>query len=231
MKKLNMLLIVAVLVAALMAQAVPAKLIRLEVYNYTGENVFMRLEGIVTGQFYYLTIPPTTRANWYQPKVYTILTDYYRRTTWACGGVESTGQLRIIKNFRMNFTACDVLPQRWTDPFGTGLLFKAPNFGEPTMEKVVYFQKLTNYAWVKVPLNVPLGIDSNLWLTFSFDINFLNPGGTVGYGVPFELGEFCAPNNCFYRLLFNPFDTGVDLLIPDGAAYGPGANNYFRYRY
>src|SRR5512139_2570022 len=157
MKKLNMLLVVAILVTALIAQAIPAKLIRLEVYNWTGENVYIRLEGITTGAFYYLTVPPTTRASWYQPKVYTIMTDYYRRTTWACGGVETSGQLRIVKNFRLNFTACNTLPLRnvWYDLFRVywnpnlqqyvlrqnGIqevdeIFKAPNFGEPTMEKV-----------------------------------------------------------------------------------------------
>ncbi len=117
MKKLTFLIVIAILVTALMAQVIPAKLIRLEVYNWTGENVYMRLEGITTGQFYYLTVPPTTRANWYNPKVYTIMTDYYRRTTWACGGVETAGQLRIVKNFRMNFTACNTLPLRrvWYD--------------------------------------------------------------------------------------------------------------------
>ncbi len=89
---------------------VPSKLVRLEVYNWTGENVYIRLEGITTGQFYYLTVPPTTRANWYNPKVYTVMTDYYRRTTWACGGVETSGQYRIMKNNRLNFTACNTMP-------------------------------------------------------------------------------------------------------------------------
>lgn len=86
-------------------QNLPAKLVRLEVYNWIDENVYLRLEGLITGQFYYLTIPPTTRVNWYKPKVYTIMSDIYRRTVWACG-VEMSGQLRLTKNHKMSFFDC-----------------------------------------------------------------------------------------------------------------------------
>lgn len=241
MKKLNLLLVVAILVTALIAQVLPAKLVRLEVFNWTGENVYIRLEGITTGQFYYLTVPPTTRANWFNPKVFTILTDYYRRTTWACGGVETVGQYRVLKNNRLSFTACNTLPLRtvWYDwfyhpnrpvtvePFE---ITKAPNFGEPTMEKVVFFSAVSNKVWVKVPIgphflnpNSADGFNRNLW--------FLTTGGDptgmsgVGWGVDFVLQDYCAPNNCFIRIPFNHFTGQFDVFV------GPGSGNRFRYRY
>ena len=81
MKKLNVLLIVAMLAAALLAANPPGKLVRLEVINGSGDTVYMRLQGRNTGAFYYLTIP----AGW--DKTFTVLVDSYRRTTWACGGI------------------------------------------------------------------------------------------------------------------------------------------------
>jgi len=247
MKKLNLLLVIAILVTALIAQVIPAKLIRLEVYNWTGENVYMRLEGVTTGQFYYLTVPPTTRANWYNPKVYTIMTDYYSRPTWACGGVETSGQLRIVKNFRMNFTACGTLPLRrvWYDWYfhpnrpdnaEAFEIFKAPNFGEPTMEKVVFFSVISNKVWVKIPIgthflnpNTSDGYNRNLWFLTTFGDPLAVVGAPqdtgVGWGVDFQLQDYCSPNNCFVRINFNHF-TGAF-----GAFSGPGAANRFRYRY
>ena len=239
MKKLNLLLVVAILVTSLIAQVLPAKLIRLEVYNWTGENVYIRLEGITTGQFYYLTVPPTTRANWYNPKLYTIMTDYYRRTTWACGGVETSGQLRIIKNFRMNFTACGVMPLRlvWYDwDWNPNLppsvepweLTKAPNFGEPTMEKVVYFNAVSNKVWVKVPIGPHFlfsgdGFNRNLWFLTTMG-DFTGDTG-VSWGVDFQLQEYCSPNNCFVRINFSHFTGEFSVFA------GPGASNRFRFRY
>ena len=57
MKKLNVLLIVSMLAAALLAANPPGKLVRLEVINGSGDTVYMRLNGRNTGAFYYLTIP------------------------------------------------------------------------------------------------------------------------------------------------------------------------------
>lgn len=242
MKKLNILLVVAILVSALIAQALPAKLVRLEVYNWTGADIMIRLEGRITGAFYYLTVPPITIKNAYAPKVYTIVTDTYKRTTWACGGVQTTGSFIVRKNVRLNFPGCDKLPLRmvWWDFSGNQLvegdeLFKAPNFGEPTMEKVVYFNAVSNKVWVKIPLWVlPAPQNTNLW--------FMTPGSTgvllapvIRQGVPFVMQEYCSPNNCFYRLAWQPVAwnaLGVATAwIPSGFFYGPGPYNRFRYRY
>jgi hypothetical protein len=230
MKKLNVLLIVALLVTALMSATVSAKLVRLDVYNWTGENVYMRLTGVITGQFYYLTVPPTVRSTGFAAKSFTVLSDRYQMDTWACGGVESGRELRMLSNQRLVFTTCNILPTRRINqdlmPLhtgGDGIPDKAPNFGEPTMEKVVYFQSLTNRVWVKIG---GFGIGTNnVWI--------LAPTGGAFFGVsePLLMHEFCSPNNCFYRVVLTPFFVGI--------AYGPAGSNgaslsarfLFRYRY
>jgi hypothetical protein len=229
MKKLSVLLIVSILATTLLAAVVPAKLVRLEVYNWTGENVYIRLTGQVTGAFYYLTVPPTTRATGYSPKTFTVLTDVYSRTTWACGGVQTTGQYRILKNNRLTFTACGTLPKRWA--LGNFILvgnvvYQAPNFGEPSMEKVVFYSQVTNRVWIKVPwVFVGSGVGPNGFNNFWFQTPGGDPTGFFGYGVPFILYDFCAPNNCYWRVSFDFFTGTIGLF------YGPGAANRFRYRY
>lgn len=116
MKKVILLVLVAMLASSLMA-VTAAKLVRLEVINASGDVVNMKLEGMLNGGFYYLTIADGDDA------VFTVVTDVYKRTTWACG-YKSTGKLVATSQLRLKFTTCDVAP---------------PNNGEPTMEKVSYF--------------------------------------------------------------------------------------------
>jgi hypothetical protein len=150
MKKLNVLLIVSLLAAALLAANPPGKLVRLEVINGSGDTVYMRLTGRNTGAFYYLTIP----AAW--DKTFTVLVDSYKRTTWACGGIVSSGSLNMTGNVKLKFVLCGKYPTRWyaVDTDGDGIkdlgLFQAPNYGEPTQEKVVYWSGYLNYVWVKL---------------------------------------------------------------------------------
>ena len=179
MKKLNLLLIVALLASALLA-ASPAKLVRLDVNNKSGDTVYLKLEGALTDSFYYLTIPD---GGW---KSFTILSDYYNRTTWACGGVKSTGKLVVTGNIRLTFVACNTIPLtwRWIDVDGDGfgariygvipllwvdpddLYVRVVNQGEPTMEKVVYFTFYTGAYWTfncgfwsvfQVKVKIPVG--------------------------------------------------------------------------
>jgi hypothetical protein len=157
MKKLSVLLIVAMLAAALLAANPPGKLVRLEIINNSGDTVYMKLEGRGTGAFYYLTIPKAT------DKFFTVLVDSYKRTTWACGGITSKGSLVMTGNVKLNFVLCGKFPVRtvWNDFNGDGIpdwnpdIFNseirwAPNFGEPTQEKVVYFMAYTNNGWGKL---------------------------------------------------------------------------------
>ena len=169
MKKLNVLLIVAMLAAALLAANPPGKLVRLNIINASGDTVYMRLQGIGTGAFYYLTVP----AAW--DKTFTVLVDSYRRTTWACGGIVSSGRLNMTGNVKLKFVQCGKFPTRIyaVDTDGDGIkdlgLFQAPNYGEPTQEKVVYWSGYINFVWLKVgPFVVTDGLgwwnSFNVWL-------------------------------------------------------------------
>jgi hypothetical protein len=167
MKKLNVLLIVSMLAVALLAANPPGKLVRLEIINNSGDTVYMKLEGRGTGAFYYLTVQKAT------DKFFTVLVDSYKRTTWACGGITTKGSLVMTGNVKLNFVQCGKFPTRvvWIDINGNGIndgytdlgicwpyfpygacteMNRRPSFGEPTQEKVVYFQTYTNSMWVKV---------------------------------------------------------------------------------
>ena len=159
MKKLNVLLIVAMLATALLAANPPGKLVVLEIINKTEFPVYMKLEGEITDAFYYLTVPEGSQSD-PTDKTFTILTDVYKRTTWACDGIQSSGKLYMSGNVRLTFTPCFVVPlrtvRRWYESppydFTTPdyyMLWRFPNFGEPTMEKVFYFKAYDFAVWYK----------------------------------------------------------------------------------
>ena len=96
-------------------------------------------------------------------KTFTVLVDSYKRTTWACGGIVSSGSLYMTGNVKLKFVQCGTFPVRtvWIDINGNGIpdydpnpllseVLKAPNFGEPTQEKVVYYRDYTNTFWAKL---------------------------------------------------------------------------------
>lgn len=166
MRKINVLLIVSLLATALLAANPPGKLVRLEVINGSGDVVYMRLEGRITGAFYYLTIPRGAT------RTFTVLSDSYQRTTWACGGIVSTGSLNMTGYVKLKFVLCGKLPTtlHWADWDGDGVidppnppgtcfpwitdaacseLARRPNFGEPTQEKVVFYYSYTNAIWAR----------------------------------------------------------------------------------
>jgi hypothetical protein len=152
MKKLSMLILVAILVSTLLAAAPTGKLFRLNVINDSGDTVYIQLEGQVNEMFYYLTIPDG------EDMTFTLVPDFYTRTTWACGGTKSTGDLIMTNNVKLRFVECGTAPKRWTLTCLAGevnagnywcfdgvtywpkLLVQKPNYGEPTMEKVVYWK-------------------------------------------------------------------------------------------
>ena len=143
MKKVTFLLVLVALVASVVGTgaADTFRLIRLDIINDSGDTVYMKLEGDLTEAYYYLTVPDG------EAMTFTIETDLYERTTWACGGVKNTGKLEATSNIRLKFTECFVQPMRrvWIDDNGDGIvdageLWKVPNYGEPTMEKVVYYE-------------------------------------------------------------------------------------------
>ena len=157
MKKLT-LLILLVLVASTLVAAIPTKTVRLVVINKSGYDVYIKLEGsALTQAFYYLSIP-AGEADLPTIKIFTIMVDYYTRTTWQCGGAQSTGAFLVASNTRLTFTPCDFNCGRlkfynnyWVNRC-SGLLYGPKGVwhvkaGEPTMEKVTYFKYFVSWAW------------------------------------------------------------------------------------
>jgi len=103
MKKLLLILIIISLTVPLIGGA-NTKLVRFTVINASGDVVNIKLEGLSAGSFYYLTIPDG------ETKVFTIQKDVYKRTTWACSGVKSTGRLILTSQVRLKFITCNTLP-------------------------------------------------------------------------------------------------------------------------
>jgi hypothetical protein len=158
MKKVSLLVLLAILASTLLMAATPTTIVRLTIINKSGYDVYMKLEGsAVTQAFYYLTVPSGDRTT-PTVKVFTIQSDLYKRTTWQCNGVKSSGTLLVTGNIRLDFTPCGQKvcawsrdwQALWVDPC-TGVEYPAlggntvltvshRKAGEPTMEKVTYFQ-------------------------------------------------------------------------------------------
>lgn len=130
MKKVSLLILLVIVLSTTLMAAVPTKMVRLTIINKSEYDVYMKLEGsAVTEAFYYLTIPSGTRD---EPtvKVFTVMSDLYSRTTWACDGFRTSGQLLMMSNTRLVFTPCGQFLNAYAKQ------------GEPTMEKVVAFRYL-----------------------------------------------------------------------------------------
>ena len=154
MKKVLLLVLAVMLMASfLMASGPPLKLKTLTVINKSGNDVMLKLTGSDVGkQFYYLTNPAGTKE-WPTVTTWTVLEDIYDRVTYygegdnaECVGVSSSGKLIVDKNIRLTFTPCYSSPHRvvryWDADAGSWIFVEEPNYGEPTMEKVVYFKYL-----------------------------------------------------------------------------------------
>ncbi|MEW5871265.1 MAG: hypothetical protein AB1894_18480 [Chloroflexota bacterium] len=156
MKKLNLLIAIAMLAALLLAAVPSGKLVRLQVINKTDQPVYLKLEGKKTDAFYYLTIAADDDVT------FTVVSDVYKRTTWTCDGVKSSGELAMTGNVRLVFTPCGKIPLRkvwrwywWFDTATATITewkaeYMMPNFGEPTQEKVFYFKEYSFIRWTKL---------------------------------------------------------------------------------
>ncbi|MEW5873167.1 MAG: hypothetical protein AB1894_28160 [Chloroflexota bacterium] len=150
------------MLAAMLLAAVPSgKLVRLEVFNKTDAPVYIKLEGKNTDAFYYLTIAADE-----DEKTFTVVSDVYKRTTWTCDGIKSSGELTMTGNVRLVFTPCGKIPLRkvwryyWIIDFDEDrqqpeqqlvpVQYFFPNFGEPTQEKVFYFKEYSFVRWTKL---------------------------------------------------------------------------------
>ena len=147
MKKVMLLVLTVMLVSAfLMASGPSIRMVRLTVINKSGNEVMIKLEGSDLGkQFYYLTIAAGTKS-FPEVATFTVLEDIYSRTTWygegdnpQCVGTSSSGLLIMDKNVRLTFTPCYVEPMRDAKN-ALGVWGRAVNNGEPSQEKVVFYQ-------------------------------------------------------------------------------------------
>ncbi|OQX56779.1 hypothetical protein B5M50_06905 [candidate division KSB1 bacterium 4484_219] len=125
MKKVMLLVLVALLATSLMA-AFGTRLVRLTVINKGSDTVYLKLNGVDEGGFYYLTIPGG------EEKVFTLVQDLYVGKQYFCGASWSTSldlssQVRLV--YRGSCSGGDVA-----------------NFGEPTMEKVSFYET-ANQEW------------------------------------------------------------------------------------
>lgn len=152
MKKVSLLVLLAIVASTLLMAAIPTTIVRLTIINKSGYDVYMKLEGsAVTQAFYYLTVPKGDRD---APtvKVFTVMSDLYKRTTWQCNGAKSSGTLAVDGNIRLTFTPCGEQACSWTRTtrqlWGcrkdvlTEVTVLHRYAGEPRMEKVTYFKYL-----------------------------------------------------------------------------------------
>jgi hypothetical protein len=115
------------------------KLVRLEVINKSGANVYIELEGEGTGSFYYLTVPDDTT------KTFSLLADYYKRKTWTCDRFRYNSRLNLNSNSRLAFVdKCSSYPpilvyQISDKPDNSNPVVMRSPRGERSMEKVPYF--------------------------------------------------------------------------------------------
>ncbi len=155
MKKVSLLVLLAILASTLLMAAIPTTIVRLTIINKSGYDVYMKLEGSgVTQAFYYLTVPSGTRD---EPvvKVFTIMSDVYQRTTWQCNGAKSSGTLVVSGNIRLDFTPCGERACTYSVDHTYTWGCKQETFnvstthrlaGEPRMEKVTYFSYLQGWS-------------------------------------------------------------------------------------
>jgi hypothetical protein len=163
MKKVSLLILIAIMISSLMLAAIPTRMVRLTIINKSGYDVYIKLEGSpVTDAYYYLTIPAGDRDVPYV-KVFTIMEDLYTRTTWQCDGQKSSGTLIVDGNIRLTFTPCGEFACAWasTSFFWTKcdgdqylVVTSHRKAGEPRMEKVTYWKYLQygGPSWVNAYL-------------------------------------------------------------------------------
>jgi len=125
MKKLILLTIVSVLLAAGLISASPF-LARFTVLNQTEEPIYISMDYPYT----WLTVPAGEKVQ------FTIERDEYDAKVYACG-LEVEGTIDLTRNLRLNFTPCYSMLQ--TD---------LPKYiGEPSMEKVNFYRAPGTADW------------------------------------------------------------------------------------
>ncbi len=109
---LSMVVLLIILSVATIIAVAKTDLARFEVINKTDQPVSISL--LNESAFYYLTVPAG------DTKIFTVERLVYDQTIWSCG-LSASGMVDLTTYVKLTFTQCDG---------------KAPNNGEPGMEKV-----------------------------------------------------------------------------------------------
>lgn len=136
------LIIFAILLAAFVLSAVNPWPSTLSVWNFTGDNVYIRLK-YRGEQKYFLTVTPQGNSDTYYLSRFDIVRRSYTAEVTACEMTTLWARMNLNYNLRLNFTPCESMKQYWTPKY----------WGEPTQEKPNFF--ITGTYGQHVPENDP----------------------------------------------------------------------------
>ena len=122
------LIIFGVLLAALLLSAASPFPAVLEIWNYTGDNIYITLR-YRGEQKYFLTATVQGNTDDYNISRFDIVRRTYSARITACDTTTSSGRLRMASNVRLVFPDCTAQKQVFSPKF----------WGEPTQEKVTFF--------------------------------------------------------------------------------------------
>jgi len=130
------LIIFGVLLAAMLLSAVSPWPAKLQVLNYTGDNVYITLKyrGV---QKYFLTATKDGNAGpeYYHLSVFDITRLSYSATVTACQTTVS-GTMDLRTNLHLRFTSCEAMRQWWTPKYlKIDRGFEKPNFYDTYLDK------------------------------------------------------------------------------------------------
>lgn len=125
MKKIVVMLI---LIASILFMAINPWPAKLRVWNYTGDDVFIRLS-YRGEQKYFLTATSVGNTSQYHLSLFDVTRKKYNAEVSACN-VTATGYMDLNNNLKLTFVECEGMKR-----------YDAPRFwGEPGMEKPNFYQ-------------------------------------------------------------------------------------------
>lgn len=128
--------IFVVLLAAMVLSAVSAWPSTLTVYNYTGDNVYIKLSkyGVMK---YFLTATVEGNTTDRYVSRFDIERKTYSAVVTACETTTTSGAVDLRTNLRLVFTDCDAMKQWWAPKY----------WGEPSQEKVNFYNNGVDFEW------------------------------------------------------------------------------------
>jgi hypothetical protein len=128
------LVLFVILIAAFVLSAINPWPSVLTIYNWTGDNIYLRLK-YCGEQKYFLTAHGDSCD---QPVTFDLARKKYSAEVTACGVTTTSAKLDMNHNLKLTFTDCDSMRQWWTPKY----------WGEPSMEKPNFYQD--DYTWKSV---------------------------------------------------------------------------------